>query len=97
MTAEKSYEVCQRVAKYLSEKNVSCVSDVCPTDAMEDAVEVWIDWGDWKHEHKRVDWLMAEAGAVVLGEAVTEDDGSDCYSAFHMYLVDENFLKGAVE
>ena len=47
--------------------------------------------GDWKHDHWRCDYLVEEfakqndiafiQGAVV----VTEEDGSDCYSAIHNY------------
>jgi hypothetical protein len=49
-----------------------------------------IHWGDWKHEHLRLDWLVQEffekKGLVVRKEVyVTEEDGSDCYSADRYY------------
>ena len=31
-----------------------------------------ISWGDWKHDHARLKW-------------VTEENGSDCYSATHYF------------
>lgn len=51
----------------------------------EEAVAVTITWGDWKHSHKRVDYLMGQIGFKLLGEKVTEEDGSDCYSSIHVY------------
>ncbi len=48
-------------------------------------VEVSIEWGDWKHEHGYLDYLMKENGFILVNEEVTEEDGSDCYSATHEY------------
>lgn len=50
-------------------------------------VEVEISWGDWKHEHLRCDYLMKELGYLEIGEELTEEDGSDCYSAIHRYVM----------
>lgn len=49
-----------------------------------------IHWGDWKHEHLRLDWLVKEffdeKDLTVAKEAfTTEEDGSDCYSADRYY------------
>lgn len=44
-----------------------------------------IEWGDWKHEHGYCDWIMQENGFRKVGEQITEEDGSDCYSAVHFY------------
>ena len=41
--------------------------------------------GDWKHEHKRCDWILGEMGYELVTVDVTEDDGSDCYSALRYY------------
>ena len=46
---------------------------------------VEIRWGDWKHDHQRCKWLLAQEGFVSFGEEITEDDGSDCYSAIHYF------------
>lgn len=47
-----------------------------------------IDWGDWKHEHLRADWLVKEflnglRYRYLISEETTEEDGSDTYSAEH--------------
>ena len=49
-----------------------------------------ITWGDWKHEHWRSDVIVSEELAALfpnftisLDTEVTEEDGSDCYSAYH--------------
>lgn len=46
---------------------------------------ITVEWGDWKHSHKHLDYLMKEKGYELLGEHVTEEDGSDCYSSEHIY------------
>ena len=47
-----------------------------------------IFWGDWKHAHKWFDhkvrqFLTSEGYDVQIVEVVTQEDGSDCYSAIH--------------
>ena len=51
----------------------------------EGEVEVEIDWGDWKHDHGWCATLMGYLGYVQDDVVVTEDNGSDCYSARHYY------------
>ncbi len=48
---------------------------------------VEIEQGDWKHEHWRADWLIEEElnGNKIKVE-ITEDDGSDTFSAIHYYM-----------
>lgn len=48
-------------------------------------VDIHISWGDWKHEHLRCDYIMEQLGYTCFSESVTEEDGSDCYSALHRY------------
>lgn len=50
------------------------------------AVVVGISWGDWKHEHLWAKTLMRYLGYGELGCKVTEEDGSDCYSADHYFV-----------
>lgn len=50
------------------------------------AIAVSIEWGDWKHEHLWARDLMSYLGYVEIGSRVTEEDGSDCYSAEHYFL-----------
>jgi len=45
-----------------------------------------ITWGDWKHEHLRCKWLLEKKGFKQIGEDVTEEDGSDCYSSVHHFI-----------
>lgn len=53
-------------------------------------VVVSIHWGDWKHEHARAKWLISEniKGVNYFNSVVTEEDGSDCYSADHRYILE---------
>lgn len=50
------------------------------------AIAVSISWGDWKHQHLWARDLMSYLGYVEIGSRVTEEDGSDCYSAEHYFL-----------
>lgn len=52
----------------------------------EIAVAVSISWGDWKHDHLWARDLMSYLGYVEVGNKVTEEDGSDTYSAVHYFL-----------
>ncbi len=51
-----------------------------------------IHWGDWKHNHLRVYYLVEQfcqdrGYNVERDVIVTEEDGSDAYSAEHYYKV----------
>ena len=50
------------------------------------AIVVSISWGDWKHEHLWARDLMSFLGYTEIGSKVTEEDGSDTYSAEHYFL-----------
>lgn len=55
-------------------------------ETYDNLICIEINWGDWKHDHLRVDWLMEEKFAPAdYWKSVTEEDGSDCYSACHYY------------
>ena len=49
-------------------------------------VYVHVLWGDWKHDHAYLKHVMQENDFIFIGEEITEEDGSDCYSATHTYL-----------
>lgn len=54
------------------------------TDPAQIMIE--IHWGDWKHEHKRVDYLMATKFKMFCQDTeVIDEDDTDCYSAIHYY------------
>lgn len=55
------------------------------TEPVADEVHVDITWGDWKHDHLWVDRQMAAIGLTKVNEILTEQDGSDCYSAIHIF------------
>ena len=62
-------------------------------------IEIEISWGDWKHEHKRLDYVMFdiiyEYNPELVShyykeeEEITDEDGSDTYSAIHKYCIIE--------
>lgn len=54
-------------------------------DTSSQRIVVSIHKGDWKHEHLRCDMLMQKMGYIPDGSLVTEEDGSDCYSADRYY------------
>lgn len=74
-------DVIDRINKYFAENNFHETAD---TYTGEEVV-IEIHWGDWKHEHLRATFLMGKLGFVQYDEYVTEEDGSDCYSANHFY------------
>ena len=49
------------------------------------AIAVEIEWGDWKHDHIFVDNILERNGFVHIANEVTNEDGSDCYSAIHYF------------
>lgn len=75
----------QRVYDELDKFRVRC--DVEP-ELRDDfpAVRLIIQWGDWKHEHARAKWICREMGGIVVSSEVTEEDGSDTYSADHVVV-----------
>ena len=61
-------------------------------DPRSDAVCVDITWGDWKHDHLYVDSQVAQyfdsvGISYMSDEKVTDEDGSDTYSATHVYHI----------
>lgn len=50
------------------------------------ALVVSISWGDWKHDHLWAKDLMSYLGYIEVGSKVTEEDGSDTYSAEHYFV-----------
>ena len=92
MKDEEVLTVCKRINKYLGENNFH--HEVYPYGLDMPVVECEIHWGDWKHDHLRLKWLMEEIGAHFITTRLDEENGSDCYSATHWFMVDEEILKG---
>ena len=59
----------------------------------EDGINVEINWGDWKRDHAWCDYevehFIASRGHEVVSHSteVTDEDGSDTYSAIHSYII----------
>ena len=49
----------------------------------EEEVSILIEWGDWKHEHGYLRYLMEQKGFIDTNEEITDDEDSDCNSARH--------------
>lgn len=81
-------ETIKKIWNHLNE-NKLYADDVYMFSEHAGIVEVSISWGDWKHEHLRCDYLMQQIGFKAISENVTEEDGSDCYSATHYYMLME--------
>lgn len=70
----------RKIQKYLDDHNLW--GEVSVQDG---TVYVEIHWGDWKHDHWYCQDLMSELGYTLVGKEVTEEDGSDAFSAIHTY------------
>lgn len=82
----ETLEIAEKVEKVLDENNVW--ASVSPHYELP-VIEIEINNGDWKHDHLRTKWVMGEQFPefVYVGEVVTEEDGTDSYSAIHRYIV----------
>ena len=82
----KDYE--EELYKYLKSKNMYPEMYVDNNNTLC----VIIEWGDWKHDHMYMDSLINNfffnRGLILERDTVvTEDDGSDVYSATHYYTI----------
>lgn len=88
-TDEKTtlYKLTEDIDKMLRDNDI--YADVYPQLSVYNqrpGICVQIDWGDWKHEHLRANYLIEEHfGLTCTSEQTTEENGSDCYSALHFY------------
>lgn len=61
--------------------------DMYPTDL---ELILIVNWGDWKHDHIAIDHIAEQAThPIEISSNVTEEDGSDTYSAEHSYKYSE--------
>ena len=74
--------------------NDAGISGEVEQDSIPYLVAVTIYWGDWKHDHGYLKYLMQQHGLTLVKEELLEEDGSDCYSAKHIFGED-HFVKGA--
>lgn len=79
-------ELIEKISKFLKENNLS-VESIEQYQSLP-VVEIAISWGDWRHDHGRLKYLMGEKFEkenIYFGGEVTEENGSDCYSAVHRF------------
>lgn len=70
------------IAKYLSDNEL--YGEVYP-ECEGKVIAVNLSWSDWKHGHGWCKNLMGYLGYNEMGCRVTEENGSDCYSAVHYF------------
>ena len=80
---ESEYEDCT-IHEFLDDNGVW--AEVYPYQHDMPVMVVDIHWGDWKHQHLWAENLMGFLGYKEIGNKVTDEDGSDCYSAEHYFL-----------
>ena len=83
MTQKKYFNEILKIEEHLKENGIPAETFVYPNDFNK--VDVNIEYGDWKHEHKFCDELMKEMGWKLESECYNEDFDSDCYSSTHIY------------
>lgn len=72
----------EQIGRFLEDNG--CYNDGVFTNS-EGITSVEISWGDWKHSFIWLDTLMGYIGYKFDNEEVTEENGSDCYSAIHYF------------
>lgn len=75
--------LCEIIEKLASENHICCEV----YEERSGVVAAEIRWGDWKHDHARLKWLVGEKLPELkkVDSIVTEEDGSDCYSVIHRF------------
>ena len=71
----------EEVRKKFAEEDMYCEIN----ENENGCISIEIEWGDWKHDHRWCNDLMSYIGYECRDEVVTEEDGSDCYSATHYF------------
>lgn len=54
-------------------------------ESLNGDIQVNVEWGDWKHDHCYLGYIMRENGYVEVERIITEEDESDAYSAEHIF------------
>ena len=99
MTQEELNALANEFYDYLA--NQKDFYEVWPSE--DDTICVDISWGDWKHDHLRLDHIakdfFREKGYDILNmdTEVTDEDGSDTYSATHSYRLRKHVEESKVE
>ena len=85
--ADDSLSEEDKVARYLSDNEIFTEEVYFPNDENELHATIY---GDWKHSHKRADWLMEQIGYAFVNEIQVEDSEEDYYGAIHIYRKENN-------
>lgn len=48
-------------------------------------VVVEVIWGDWRNDHMALDHVMTENNFALIERIITEEDGTDAYSAEYVF------------
>lgn len=86
------------IVKKLDENSL-WIDDIAVYEEEDDIhIDITINWGDWKHEHRRLDFIMYDIiyeynpkltkDLYKVNEIITEEDGSDTYSSIHYYEIE---------
>lgn len=75
----------KKIYEMMKEYNI--MGEVVDYSDKKRMVAVEVIWGDWKHEHWKLDCMVRECFPDLrsIHEVTTEENGSDCYSAIHYY------------
>lgn len=74
----------KKIEKIFKDNNLSYEWEVSVD--LPNVVMIYVEWGDWKHDHIYLRNIMQKHGFHLISEEVTEEDGSDAYSATHIYI-----------
>lgn len=62
------------------------LAETCVNAVYEENGLIAVDiTGDWKHDHLRAEMIMNMLGYGEVIKKITEEDGSDWYSAIHYF------------
>lgn len=50
------------------------------------SIDVYVEWGDWKHDHLFINFIMKKNNYRLVSERTTEEDGDDAYSSIHKFI-----------
>jgi hypothetical protein len=48
-------------------------------------INVNVEWGDWRHDHWFLEYVMRQNGYIQIDSIITEEDETDAYSAKHIF------------
>lgn len=51
----------------------------------DNKVNIYVYWGDWKHDHCRLKHIMSDNGFECISEYITDSD-DDCYDAEYTFI-----------